>query len=113
ESHHNYVHNAALSPDGLYLAVAGSDGLKVFDGAPGREVARYRLATALAVAFSPDGKHLAAVGQLGVALWDRATGRPLEPLPWMELAAERGGLFASKPVPFCLAFSADSRYLAV
>jgi WD40 repeat protein len=60
----------ALSPDGRLAAVAGYQGITIWDVSTSQPVRRYALAfQALSLAFSPDGRHLLA-GYVDVAVWD-------------------------------------------
>ncbi len=78
------AHRLAFSPDGLRLALAGTDGsVLVWDPAAGREMLRKRMhaEAAMAVTFSPDGRHVASAGWDGlVKIADSATGQVLHEL---------------------------------
>jgi WD40 repeat protein/serine/threonine protein kinase/tetratricopeptide (TPR) repeat protein len=75
------VGRAAVCPDGHRVALSGSGGLQVWDGASGR--LRFTVAKGSVVkdfAFSPDGGRVATAGENGNArVWDLETGRPVTP----------------------------------
>lgn len=100
-------HALAFSPDATKLAVAGSDGVKIYETATGRvlETRPAGRLTTDSVAWSPDGRSLAAGGRTFTAkhvgeIWVWRTGQ--KPLHWTtgETAIES------------LAWSPDSRTLA-
>jgi WD40 repeat protein len=101
---------AAFSPDGRWLAVGGSEGVRVVDWSAGRTQARFleSKSDVTALAFSPDGRRLvcAGVNEGKGQLWDYAG--------WDETPASANPLWSS-PAPrlLCdLAFSPDGKRLA-
>lgn len=69
------INDIAYSPDGGLLAVAGVNGIWLYDTQNGREVAQYpRNGIFQSVSFSPDGKTLAGGISGWVGAWDVATG---------------------------------------
>jgi WD40 repeat protein len=111
--------NGAISPDGQYIATGGSDIRDVaISSIAGKRIVR-KLAidscTSSAVAFSPDGRYLATGRNFmasiphneSVNIWDAQSGKLIRNLP---------GPSASKQYlnnVTALAFSPDSRYIAV
>jgi WD40 repeat protein len=93
----------ALARDGRTLALAGGDGLRLWDLAAGKELRPVKLAEN-SIRFvgdlSPDGKVVASARGPKVRLWDVATGRELLPAPGHEFAIHR------------VAFSPDGRTVA-
>jgi WD40 repeat protein/HEAT repeat protein len=81
-----FIHAAAVSPDGLTLAVAVGDVTTLYrlDSNESRTLP----VNASSLAFSPDGTRLLTATPLGVKLWDVVTGRDFFTLggPW-----SRGG----------------------
>lgn len=74
----------AWSPDGRFLAGAGSTGTTVWDLKSEEEKVVVRLAGASgSVAWSPDGKQLVTAASSGgqVQIWDFASGKPIGPVP--------------------------------
>lgn len=68
------LYDCALHPDGQQLAVAGEDGVQLWDIATGPHKFRELLFAAGRVwscTFSPDGLMLAAAGENGLHLWDQ------------------------------------------
>jgi WD40 repeat protein len=108
--------NGVFSPDGRWLAVGGSDGVRVLDWAAGRTLAHLSgpSSEVTALAFSPDGRRLAASGvqenkgiqEYKVHLWDCRGWRKAvkAPKPLRTFAAP--GLLCD------LAFSPDGKRLA-
>ncbi len=98
-----FSEGAALSPDGLTLAVAGGTRITVWDVRRGVRVAfpptgQHDLQS---VTFSHDGTKLAAAGYSArVFVWDWPSGRLLHEFP-----PELDGIFA-------IAFTRDDRFLA-
>jgi len=74
----------AFSPDGRYLATAGSGPLKIWDTVSGELLLTLPLSgeKAACVAYSPDGKYL-AIGMAGgpASVWNIETGKKLFELP--------------------------------
>jgi WD40 repeat protein len=73
--------NSALSsvcwsPDGKSLAAGGTDEIRIWDVAAGKEIRRFYPAKCFvkSVAWSPDGRTLAAASAEGLRLWDVPTG---------------------------------------
>jgi len=95
----------ALSPDGKTLSSVSYDKtIRLWDLATGKELHRATQDAYLAVAFSPDGKLLADSRYDGtIHLWETATGKEVR-------SVQTGGQSGST---FCMAFSPDSRVLAV
>jgi WD40 repeat protein/serine/threonine protein kinase len=95
----------AFSPDGKYLAMAHYlEGLvRVVDAATGREAfsCKYGEGKVNHAIFSPDGKSLAASGDLGASIWNVATHQ------------KRLTCQSAAPVGYCLAYSPDSKQLAM
>jgi len=78
--HDDVVSAAAFSPDGAWLATAGSDGTaRVWDTATGEALAVLRHGDSVGeVACSPDGAWLATSSSDGTTrVWDMATGQTL------------------------------------
>jgi eukaryotic-like serine/threonine-protein kinase len=107
------------SPDGLLIAVAAGNSVRLWDGATGRLVRELPLGAGTgsihSVAFSPTDNHLLAVGYGGgqpdesyVALWDIDAGTELARLPG---AADLPELDANARAVGALAFSPDGKYL--
>ena len=75
----------AFSPDGVYLATGGGNGITVKELATSKEkFSIFSIGLVHSVAFSPDGKLLASgCGYRGdahggdVKLWDAVTGKPI------------------------------------
>jgi WD40 repeat protein/tetratricopeptide (TPR) repeat protein len=75
--------DAALSPDGRLVLIAGSDGLaQVWDATTGEAVGAPMDHNTIIerVAFSPDGQRVATASAYGVGIWDFRTGHLLFPL---------------------------------
>jgi serine/threonine protein kinase/WD40 repeat protein len=59
-----------ISPDGLWLALGGTDGVRLWDLARGREVAWLRLGDTTSVVFRDDGRELLTCGPFdGLRRW--------------------------------------------
>jgi RNA polymerase sigma factor (sigma-70 family) len=100
--HGGFIHFARFTPDGKTLVSQGSDGVRTWDVATGRQRHFFPndppSAPATRASLSPEGKWLATAGQSGLHLWDGATGRRLRNIG---------------PGPLeCPAFSPDGRTLA-
>jgi WD40 repeat protein len=80
EGHEDIVCSVTFSPDGKRLA-SGSDCVRVWDLATGRESRRFRDGTRRcdALAFTADGSKLVAAGEAAF-VWDLATGEQLQRL---------------------------------
>ncbi|MBN1937916.1 MAG: protein kinase [Anaerolineae bacterium] len=97
-------YQAAFSPDGKILAVAGHE-LVLFDTQTWKPLRTLGNSSAGGVAFSPDGKTLAAImGE--VKLFDVATGGERSTLPGVRIST-------SAASGYFLAFSPDGQTLAV
>jgi WD40 repeat protein len=100
-----FCQGLALSPDGLYLALASPGDVRVYEVATGREVHRLPLPGGVTwLAFQPQGPLLAGAGpsvegEPTVHLWDWAAGR------WVR------GLEAVANPPGAFTFSPDGRTL--
>lgn len=90
----------AFSPDGAILATGGDAGVRIFDTASRRELARLDTPACEGVAFSPDGRSLAVDGDTQVLVLGVPDGRVIRS-------------FAAEGVYRSLAFSLDGRSLAV
>jgi WD40 repeat protein/tRNA A-37 threonylcarbamoyl transferase component Bud32 len=109
QAHDGPVRSLAVSPDGGRVATGGADRTaKLWDARTGRLLQTLTLPVeALSVAFSPDGEWL-AVGSGGnkgprqVGLYRADTGQPVNSF-----------VASSHPLIHALAFSPDSRLLAV
>jgi serine/threonine protein kinase/WD40 repeat protein len=99
-----------ISPDGTLLALAASDGVRLWDVASGREVAWLRLGDTTAVLFRADGRELLTCGPGdGLRRWGIVTST--EPEGGLEL-----GPFHRIELPFDprrMAKGRDDRTLAV
>jgi WD40 repeat protein len=110
--HRGPVHGVGFSPNGRYLAVAGNQGLKVFDAPPTREAVRHRSSDmVLSAAVSPDGNLVASTDGPVVNVWKRASGRPVLLLPWQPAGV--GADLPTDNLPCFTAFSPDGKRLAV
>jgi WD40 repeat protein len=110
---------AAISPDGQYIATGGWHlrDAAISSIAEKRIVSKFAILSGnvLAVAYSPDGRYLATGRQLSsdpphnltVNLWDAQSGRLIRNLPGPAGPGEIENWATA------LAFSPDSRYLAV
>ncbi len=74
KGHTNWVDSVTFSPDGISLASAGGDDLRLWDVATGREV-RVVAEGSACIAFSPDGRTLATGTGNTIRLWDVASGK--------------------------------------
>ncbi len=125
------IFGLALAPDGRFLAVSTQQGIELWNADNGEEVrifpagqnVMYRLMT-----FSPDGRMIAALGNEPdtVHVWETASGKERAVVhfgaaPAPRHAGRRGKMFLIAPFAdnnannniLALAFSADSRLLAV
>jgi WD40 repeat protein/tetratricopeptide (TPR) repeat protein len=103
------VHGTAFSRDGLLLASASSGGVRLWDGASGREVARLPIGETRSVLFHPADGSLITSGSRGVYRWpiaaDRDSPHGLRLGPPRQLAAAVD--------TWQIALSADGRSLVV
>jgi WD40 repeat protein len=77
------INSASLSPDGRLLAIAGIDGVYIYDAASLEQVKFLDMggkATGLIV-FAPDSQTLGAVGSKALYLWDVENGVLLKEVP--------------------------------
>jgi WD40 repeat protein len=107
--HKGYVADVAFSPDGQYLASAGSSSIDnnviVWNATTGR--IRYthgRKHGFTSIAFSSDGKSLAAADYTSVRIWDNSRDS--------SSGAHREVLVLDAEQPLSVAFSPDGKWLA-
>src|SRR5262249_9801082 len=106
EAQEQRVASVVFSPDGKALAISANTQVRLVDWARGKELRRWKVQTAGALAVAPDGKTRAGGSNRTVHLWDRATGKQTQPFScfqWIEslaispdgktLAAGSGSLF--------------------
>jgi WD40 repeat protein len=103
--HHSGIASITLSPDGKSLVSGSANGkIQQWDALAGKPLREYGegLHGEVLLSYSPDGKTLAAAAEHTVRLFDAASGK------------ERGQLSGLPGDPIaCLAFSPDSKTLAV
>jgi WD40 repeat protein/serine/threonine protein kinase len=103
------IHSTALSKDGPLLASASSDGVRLWDGQSGREVARLAIGETRSVLFHPADGSLFTSGSRGVYRWpvagDRDSPHGLRIGPPRQLVAT--------PNTGQMALNSDGRSLAV
>jgi len=90
----------AFSPDNRTVALAGHQGLSLWDVASGKELQVFVEERGVSVAFSPDGRYLASGGIGSVSIWEVATAKKIHAMPKDEQSWTR-----------CVAFSPDGRKL--
>ena len=93
------IHQVAISPDGIHLAVALDDGIFIYDMETQQVVAQYE-GGGNQLAYSPDGRLIAIADQDQIRLVDSQGGRIL-----VILTGQRGAISS-------IAFSPNGRYLA-
>ena len=76
------INDIAYSPDGTKFAVAGNNGIWLYDAQTGHELVQFagHTDTVHNVAFRPDGKTIVSAGvthDLTIRIWDVNTGRNL------------------------------------
>lgn len=65
----------ALSPDGMRLAAAGAQQVRIVETASGETVSKFQVDSLVRLQFSPSGKVVATFGEGGrIQVWDVATG---------------------------------------
>lgn len=76
--HTNLVCACAVTPDGKKVVSASPDGMRVWELATGREIARIFVGDVKDCAITPDGKRVVSVGGWGPPqVWDLVTGEEL------------------------------------
>jgi len=99
-------HAVSLSPDGRYLAASGKKNVKIWNTYAKKILAEYHIEDGdnreiAFIHFSPNGQYL-AIGYPGSTdLWEVALGKVISALPGIPSA------------PACLAFSPDTKFLAI
>ena len=93
------IHQVAISPDGIHLAIALDDGIFIYDMETQQVVAQYE-GGGNQLAYSPDGRLIAIADQDQIRLVDSQGGRIL-----VILTGQRGAISS-------IAFSPNGRYLA-
>ncbi|MGY0056684.1 WD40 repeat domain-containing serine/threonine protein kinase [Streptomyces sp. LZ34] len=111
------LYDLALSPDGKVLAAdAGVEGVRLWDTGSRKKIETLTFTSQMigSVAFSPDGKSLAASEAGGaVQVWSTATWNPVRTLDKSIEEAAEALSEARQSFSDALAFSPDSKLLAV
>ncbi len=70
-----YVDDMAWSPDGLLIAVSGSEGIWIYTATlePRAHFQQNRTRSTTSIAWSPDSARLATVGNGAILIWQRST----------------------------------------
>ena len=105
-------HSVEYSPDGRILAASGHDGVRLWDGATGRELAHLPIGPTQTLQILPDGTGLFTLGQSGLQLWP-ITGDQSGGSPAVRIGPPQVRDRTADPVYNYAALSADGKTLAI